>query len=141
MTYKIIIGSLCAVLLTQVIKLIIDAKNHKFSWSDLNRYGGMPSSHTSFVVSLTVLIGYYEGWESGVFAVSVVLAILTMRDAAGFRMNLGKHATELNKLITEIKPEKSFDFERLSERLGHTPIQVFVGSIIGFIVAFITILL
>jgi len=141
MTFKIIIGSLLAVILTQIIKLIIDAKNHKFCWHDLNHYGGMPSSHSAFVVSLTILVGYYNGWDSAVFAISAVLAILTMRDAAGFRRTLGQHAEELNKLITEIKPEKSYEFERLSERLGHTPLQVSIGAMIGVIVAVLVILI
>ncbi|MFA6537105.1 MAG: divergent PAP2 family protein [Patescibacteria group bacterium] len=141
MTFKIILGSLFAVFLTQVIKLIIDARQHKFSWHDLNRYGGMPSSHTAFVVTLAILTGYYEYWNSAAFAIATVLAILTIRDAAGFRRNLGKHAEELNKLISEIKPEKSYEFERLSERLGHTPLQVFVGAMIGIVVAVLVILI
>lgn len=101
--------------------------------------GGMPSSHSSTMTSLATAIGIEYGTTSAVFAISLVLAGVVMYDAAGIRRAAGKHAGLLNTLIDKF-PIKSGDKvydEKLKELLGHTPLEVLVGAILGIVVAFI----
>jgi uncharacterized protein len=134
MNYQLIYLPIIAAIVTQVIKLIIDAIKGRFSWHDLNSYGGMPSSHSAIVTALTVSIGYYEGWHSAAFAISLILALIVIRDAIGFRFILGKHAKELNQIIHTLESDKSYQFPHLKERLGHTPLQSLVGIAIGVLI-------
>lgn len=134
MDYQLIYVPLIAAIIAQIIKLIIDAKRGKFSWSDLNSYGGMPSSHAALVVSLAAMIGYSIGWSSAPFAIALVLALLTIRDAGGFRRVLGVHAEELNQLTQNLTHIQPTDYPYLKERIGHTPLQLFVGSLVGLMV-------
>ena len=139
--YHIIIIPIISALITQIIKLIIDAYHHRFSWSDLNSYGGMPSSHTAMVVSLVTAIGYFEGITTTAFALSLVYALITVRDAIGFRFELGKHAQIINDHIKPATTEESEPIEHLKERLGHTPLQALVGAILGLALTTIYIIL
>ena len=91
----------------------------------------MPSSHSAVVTSLATLIGKYEGVTSSVFAISVIFAFVVMYDAAGIRRAAGKQAKLLNKLIETPGLSGIQVGEKLVEVLGHTPIQVIVGAIIG----------
>lgn len=96
--------------------------------------GGMPSSHSAIVCALTVLIGREYGFESGIFGISAIMAFIVMYDAAGVRRAAGKQARILNKIL-ETPGLTTVEVQgKLVEVLGHTPIQVFVGAIIGFIV-------
>lgn len=117
MDYQYIIVPLAATIIAQIIKIIINGIREKFAWKDLNAYGGMPSSHAALVVSLCALIGYFEGWNSAVFAVALVFAIIVIRDAGGFRQVLGKHAQELNQIIHQMPGSSSYQFHHLNERL------------------------
>lgn len=141
MNYSFIIIPILAAVIAQIIKLTIDSFNHKFSWQDLNTYGGMPSSHAAAVTALAAICGYLEGWDSAVFAIALIFALLTIRDAGGFRMILGQHASELNQIIHSLKPGESFKYDHLKERIGHTPLQLFFGIIIGLVVTVTYILL
>jgi len=94
----------------------------------------MPSSHSAVVSSLAVLIGKEYGFDSGIFALSLIMAFVVMYDAAGIRRAAGKQATILNKILETPGLTTGEVQEKLIEALGHTPIQVFVGAIIGVIV-------
>lgn len=96
--------------------------------------GGMPSSHSAVVCSLAACIGKEYGFNSGIFAISVVMAFVVMYDAAGVRRAAGKQATILNKILETPGMTTLQVQEKLVEVLGHTPIQVFVGAILGVIV-------
>ena len=96
--------------------------------------GGMPSSHSAVVCSLAACIGKEYGFHSGIFAISVVMAFVVMYDAAGVRRAAGKQATILNKILETPGMTSLQVQEKLVEVLGHTPIQVFVGAILGVIV-------
>lgn len=119
----------------QLFKVIYDlVVTKKFNFKRILGAGGMPSSHTGVVVSLTTLVGKDEGFGSPIFAVSLIFAFVVMYDAAGVRRAAGKQAQLLNKLVetpglTGIQVQ-----EKLVEVLGHTPTQVLVGAIIGIIV-------
>ncbi len=97
----------------------------------------MPSSHSAVVVSLATLIGKDVGVDTPLFAVSVILACIVMYDAAGIRRAAGKQAQLLNKLVETPGLTGVQVTERLVEVLGHTPIQVFVGALIGLVVGII----
>ena len=93
----------------------------------------MPSSHSAVVAGLATLIGKYQGVDTPIFAVSLIVAFVVMYDACGVRRAAGKQAELLNKLIETPGLTSVQVSERLVEVLGHTPIQVFVGALIGVI--------
>lgn len=116
----------------QTFKVIYDlVTTHKFNFKRILGAGGMPSSHSAVVVGLATLVGKYEGVGSSIFAVSLVLAFVVMYDAAGVRRAAGKQAKLLNKLIETPGLSTGEVQEKLVEVLGHTPLQVIVGALIG----------
>lgn len=96
--------------------------------------GGMPSSHSAVVCSLATCIGKQYGFDSGIFAIAMVMAFIVMYDAAGVRRAAGKQARILNKILETPGLTTLEVQEKLVEVLGHTPIQVFVGAILGIVV-------
>ena len=119
----------------QLFKLIWDlATTKKFNFKRLMGAGGMPSSHSAVVAGLATLIGKYEGLNSAVFAVSLIMAFVVMYDACGLRRAAGKQAELLNKIVETPGLTGLQVQEKLIEVLGHTPVQVFVGALIGVIV-------
>ena len=122
----------------QSFKVIWDlVATKKFNFKRILGAGGMPSSHSAVVTSLTVLIGKSEGLDSPIFALSFIFAMVVMYDAAGVRRAAGKQAHLLNKIIETPGLTNVEVQERLVEVLGHTPVQVFVGATIGIIVGLI----
>ncbi len=122
----------------QLFKLIYDlVTTKKFNFKRILGAGGMPSSHSAVVTGLTTLIGKYEGVNTAIFAVSFVMAFVVMYDACGVRRAAGKQAALLNKLIETPGLSGVQVSEKLVEVLGHTPVQVFVGALIGFVVGII----
>jgi len=97
----------------------------------------MPSSHSAVVCSLSMLVGREYGFDSGIFAIALVMSFIVMYDAAGVRRASGKQARILNKILETPGMSTVEVQEKLIEALGHTPIQVFVGAVIGFFVGFI----
>lgn len=138
-TNKYIVVPLLLWFALQTFKVICDCiKNKKFNYRRILGAGGMPSSHSSVVVVLATLIGKYEGTQTAIFAVSLILALVVMYDAAGIRRAAGKQAQVLNKIVENPEIVGEVDVqEKLVEVLGHTPTQVLVGAIIGFIVGII----
>lgn len=125
----------CIWLAIQIMKFITDwIVNKKPNFKRLVGAGGMPSSHSAVVATLTTLIGQEYGVESGIFAMSCVFSAIVMYDAAGVRRAAGKQATLLNKLVENATNSGIVVSEKLVEVLGHTPLQVLVGAIIGVLV-------
>lgn len=119
----------------QLFKFITDLViNRKPNFKRLFGAGGMPSSHSAVVATLTTLIGKEYGLGSGIFAVSLVFSLIVMYDAAGVRRAAGKQATILNKLVENYPNSNVIVTEKLVEVLGHTPFQVLVGAVIGILV-------
>lgn len=123
------------IILSQLLKLIIETFGGNFSWKNFDKYGGMPSSHTAFVTSLVTIMGFTQGINSPAFAISFILASLTVRDAMGLRQYLGNHSKVINLLIKKLPDKDEIDFPHIEERLGHTPIQIASGIIFGFIIS------
>lgn len=118
----------------QLFKLIYDlVTTKKFNFKRIMGAGGMPSSHSAVVAGLATLIGKYEGVNTPIFALALIVAFVVMYDACGVRRAAGKQAALLNKLIETPGLTGVQVSERLVEVLGHTPVQVFVGGVIGVI--------
>lgn len=134
---KPLIIAAVAFLVAGIIKAIIDfIINKKFSFTRIVGAGGMPSSHTSTVVALSIGVGYYSGIDTASFAVAIILMIIVIHDAVGVRLETGKQAKVLNAMMFESDAFKDMDFEKkLKEYVGHTPSQALVGAIVGIIVA------
>ncbi len=119
----------------QLFKVIWDlVETKKFNFKRILGAGGMPSSHSAVVMALATLVGKNVGFDSPVFALAVIFAFVVMYDAAGVRRAAGKQAKLLNKLLETPGLTGVQVTEKLVEVLGHTPLQVFVGAIIGIIV-------
>ena len=134
---RVLIVALIACLLAQFLKLLFELIRHrKINVRVLVETGGMPSSHSALVTALACGIGQTIGWASPAFAATTVFAVIVMYDAAGVRQAAGKQAKILNQIIDELFREKpEFNEDRLKELLGHTPVQVIVGSMLGFAVS------
>ncbi len=122
----------------QLFKLLYDlVTTKKFNFRRIMGAGGMPSSHSAVVAGLATLVGKYEGVGSSTFAVAFIMAFIVMYDACGVRRAAGKQAALLNKLVETPGLTGVQVSEKLVEVLGHTPIQVIVGALIGVIAGLI----
>lgn len=127
-------------MVAQVMKFFIHALIYKkFELSRLFGDGGMPSGHSATVSSLAIICGLSCGLNSVEFAISAILAIIVCHDAMGVRLETGKQAVLLNELITAFSGlvEKKLPEVKLKEFVGHTPVQVIAGIIVGFVNAFV----
>ncbi|MBQ8054605.1 MAG: divergent PAP2 family protein [Lachnospiraceae bacterium] len=136
---RIIQTGAVAWVLSQVIKTVIHLiLNKKIVWERLVGDGGMPSSHSATVTSVAVATGFTAGWDSPVFAVAVFLAIIVMHDARGVRRETGKQAVVINNMLEFFEKMGAGDMtpeQTLKEFVGHSPLQVAAGAVLGFIVA------
>ena len=133
--YKYLIVPMISWLGIQLFKLLYDRfETKKWHFERFIGAGGMPSSHSAVVVSLATLVGRNCGTNSPIFAVSAIVALITMYDAAGVRRVVGKQARVLNNILSN---QNLSSAEKLQEMTGHTPIQVLAGALIGLIVGFI----
>ncbi len=99
--------------------------------------GGMPSTHSALVASLTTAVGIETGWNSATTAIAIIVAMVVMYDAAGVRRAAGRQAATLNKIADEMFKDGEFHQERLIELLGHTPVEVIAGAALGIVMAVI----
>ncbi len=136
---RIIQTGAVAWVLSQVIKTVIHLiLNKKIVWERLVGDGGMPSSHSATVTSVAVAAGFTAGWDSPVFAVAVFLAIIVMHDARGVRRETGKQAVVINNMLEFFEKMGAGDMtpeQTLKEFVGHSPLQVAAGAVLGFVVA------
>jgi len=123
-----------------VIKFLVFYIRHDFNWNHAVKhgttYGHMPSAHTGFITSLVTSVGYYEGMDSGAFAVAVALAIIVVDDALRLRIYMGDQGRRLNFIIEQLKISKK-EFPRLKERVGHRKSEVIVGAILGVLLTYL----
>ncbi len=103
----------------------------------MNSYGGMPSSHSALFAALVTVVGLREGWGSFALAISLVMYLVVVRDAAGIRQHLGRHGQMLKDLLTEHAKDHhhTIPHDTIVTRLGHTPLQVVIGTICGIALA------
>ncbi len=133
---KILISAISAWFVAQVLKVLIGVfREKRFNFKWFIRSGGMPSSHVALSMSLTTSMGLYYGFDSGLFAMALGFAVITMFDAQGIRRHSGRQATILNRILDDIYENKGLQEARLKELLGHTPIEVYAGGFLGIIIA------
>ena len=129
---RILVASFVAWAVAQVSKTIIDLiQQRKLILGRLVSSGGMPSSHSALVTGLATATGRVAGIDSAAFAIAVVLASIVMYDAAGVRRAVSIQARILNQMIDEAFQGSPMAEKRLRELIGHTPIQVIVGGLLG----------
>ena len=129
-----------SVVSAQIIKFIIESiKNKRLMWGRLfNGSAGMPSSHTSFSFSLTVLLLLTQGATSPLFAISLIFSFIVAYDSMGVRLESGKQAEAINVIVDEMFSNKpKITIARLKEQIGHKPLEVLVGMLLGTIVSII----
>lgn len=136
---KLLMSALVGWFAAQLLKTIINLSLTKeFHAERLVGSGGMPSSHSATVCALTVSAGMLYGCESAEFAISFILAVIVMYDAMGVRRETGKQAKLLNLMVRTFQHEhKELPEELLKEYIGHTPLQVFAGAILGIIIGIV----
>lgn len=117
----------------KVVLGVIREKRFNFKW--FVGTGGMPSSHSAGVAALATSIGITCGFGTPIFAFSLVFAIITMFDAQGVRRATGRQAEALNKIFEDIYFKKPIKEERLLELIGHTPVEVITGTLLGILLA------
>lgn len=95
--------------------------------------GGMPSSHSALVTALATAVARVSGLQSADFAIAATLAAVVMYDAAGVRLAVSKQARILNLMLDDFFHERGINEKRLHELIGHTPVQVFAGALLGIV--------
>lgn len=123
----------------QSCKVIFTLMVHRqFDFSRFFGLGGMPSSHSAVVCALATAAGIARGFASVEFAITTMLAMVVMTDAAGVRRAAGKQAKMLNRIMQDmIENGRGLSYETLKEFLGHTPFEVLIGALLGILIAFL----
>ncbi|MBQ5860421.1 MAG: divergent PAP2 family protein [Selenomonadales bacterium] len=133
----ILVSAVLAWASAQIIKtVLVYRKTKELDLERLFGSGGMPSSHTAFVVAMATAAAMVEGLASSTFALSFILASIVMYDAAGVRQAAGQQARVLNRLIKQLRSEHILPERELKELLGHTPLEVLAGAVLGFLIAY-----
>ncbi len=133
---KVLMTCFTAWLVAQILKIMLTYYSSKKI--DITRFvgsGGMPSSHTSFVMALSTAVGKLHGWDSSIFAIALAFAFVVMYDAAGVRRAAGYQARILNIIIEDLAHNKHLENEKLKELIGHTPKEVLAGAVLGIFIA------
>lgn len=136
---KVLIAGMLAWIIAQSIKVPLEYMHtRKFNWSLLISTGGMPSSHSALVVSTALAIGLFHGFDTPTFALAVAVAMVVTYDASNIRRQAGMHAQKINIIVEELFSGHPISDDQLKEVLGHTPLEVAGGMILGFAVAVLT---
>jgi uncharacterized protein len=138
--YEILFLPLVAgIAIAQMMKFFIKSNRQAFKFKNIAAYSGMPSGHSAMVISLATILGLKLGFDSPLFAFSIIFSVIVIRDALGIRRYLGEHGRILNVLLKDLKDDDVLDekYPTLIERIGHTPAQVIVGGLIGFLTSLI----
>jgi len=135
---KFLLAPLVAWAIAQAAKVLISSvRQRRLNLRVLAETGGMPSSHAAIVMGLTTAVGKYAGVSSAAFAIALIFSFVVMYDAAGLRRAAGRQAVILNRLVEDLVHMRGIQEQRLRELLGHTPLEVVVGAILGIVVGLI----
>jgi hypothetical protein len=133
---KILITTICAWLVAQTMKVVIGVfREKKFDFRWFVGTGGMPSSHAAGASCLAMATGLDYGFDSAYFAIAAAFALVVMFDAQGVRRATGRQARMLNKLTEDIYWKGRIKEEELRELIGHTPVEVIMGFLLGVVIA------
>lgn len=131
-------SALIAWFLAQVLKPPLEyLRRGKWNWGYLVTSGGMPSSHSALMMGATTGIGLHDGFNTSLFALAVAVTMVVLYDAAGVRRQAGIHAQKINVLIEELLAGHPISEKQLLEVLGHTPMEVSGGALLGMIVGIV----
>jgi len=139
-TNKALVIPAVAWVISQLLKvLVVLVRERRLELRFLVGSGGMPSSHTALVCALATVVAMTQGFNSTVFAIVAILAMVVMYDAAGVRRAVGRQSAILNRIVKELRDRRPRDeVERdLREFIGHTPFQVIAGAVLGVFVAWL----
>jgi len=133
---KVFIAVMVGWLLAQALKIPYEYfRSRRWLWAMFLAAGGMPSSHTALMVSGTLAVGLYHGFDNPLFGIAVGATMIIAHDAAGVRRQAGKHAERINVLFDELLRGHMLGEDDLKEIIGHTPLEVIGGIILGLLVA------
>lgn len=122
--------------IAQCTKLIVEwIRTRKLDLRLMMSAGGMPSSHSSSVTAAMLGVGLFEGFNTPLFGLAFVVTMIVLYDAAGVRRQAGIQAHKINQIINELLQGHPLSQKQLQEVLGHTPLQVFMGFLLGVVVA------
>jgi acid phosphatase family membrane protein YuiD len=135
---KFLLAPLVAWAIAQAAKVILTSMHQRrLNLRVLAETGGMPSSHAAIVMGMTTAVGKYAGVSSASFAIALIFSFVVMYDAAGLRRAAGRQAAILNRLVEDLVHMRGMQEQRLRELLGHTPVEVLVGAVLGIAVGLI----
>ena len=133
---EILLSPFITLLVVQSIKLATDHIKGNFTFHDfVMAYGGMPSSHTAVVTSLTAIVAYHDGFNSLSFAIALVFSLIVITDALILRKFIDQQSQAIKQLISFLPPDKQREVQASPRRIEHTVPQVLVGALIGFTIA------
>ena len=128
--------SVAAWIIAQTIKVALGIfRERRFNFRWFVGTGGMPSSHAAGVSALATSIGVTYGFDSALFAITLLFTLIVLFDAQGVRLSAGRQAEILNKMLDDIYWKKKLDEDRLKEFIGHTPVEVLAGVALGIVVS------
>lgn len=131
-----LIAALLSMLTAQIIKIIYNlTKRQNLHLKEIFTSGGMPSSHSAMVSALTMAIAIQQGINTPEFSIAAIFSLVVLYDAAGVRRAVGNQAAVLNQIIDALVGKKPIPPKKLSELLGHTPLEVVMGVILGCLIA------
>jgi uncharacterized protein len=135
---KFLLAPIVAWAIAQAAKVILTSmRQRRLNLRVLAETGGMPSSHAAIVMGLATAVGKYAGVSSASFAIALIFSFVVMYDAAGLRRAAGRQAAILNRLVEDLVHMRGMQEQRLRELLGHTPVEVLVGAMLGIVVGLI----
>ena len=133
---RVLVAGLSAWALAQIIKIPLDyVRTRRWNWALLFTTGGMPSSHSSLMTATAHAIGLYQGFASPLFAMAVAITMIVIYDAANVRRQAGIHAQRINVIFDELLRGHPINEKDLREVLGHTPLEVVGGILLGLVIA------
>ena len=138
-TNKVLMTTVVSWAVAQTVKVLLGIlRERRFNFKWFIGVGGMPSSHASGMASLAASVGFICGFNSYQFAIATVIALIVMFDAQGVRRTVGIQAEILNKIMDDLYWKGKVEEERLRELLGHTPVEVIAGAVLGILISIIS---
>ena len=133
---KVVIAALAGWLIGQTLKFPLEyLLNKRWDWGIIFSAGGLPSSHSSTVTAVALSIGFQEGFDTAIFALAAAVGMIVIYDATGVRRQAGIHAQRINEIMRDFIESRQFPDKDLKEMLGHTPIEVIAGVLLGVLIS------